>query len=153
MKKIAFIAGILFIAMACSNKYKDISLEDARIDDFSFQSTSKIILTLGIKVNNPTKKKLTINEGILELFQQNRNLATLSVSGTTAIAPRSNEYNKLVLNVAIKDFMALMTINPNDSNLLHQFDVEGFLKVKAGIASKKLTIQRTNFSNLLQSLK
>jgi len=153
MKKIVLFVVLLFITLACSSKYKDVSIEDARVDNFSFQSTSKIILTLGIKVNNPTNKKLTITNGTLDLFQQNRNLATLSVGDPTIIPPKSNEYSQLVLNVTVKDLMALIGINPNDSNLLNQFDVEGFLKVKAGVASKKIKIERTKFSNLLQSLK
>ncbi|MDR0295851.1 MAG: hypothetical protein LBH91_06710, partial [Prevotellaceae bacterium] len=122
MKRIALFVALIFITAACTN-YDDIRIEDARVDDLSFQSTSKIILTLGLKVDNPTKKKITITDGTLELFQQNRNLGTLSVSAPTVIAPKSNDYNQLVLNVTIKDFMALLGIDINSSNLLDQFDV------------------------------
>jgi hypothetical protein len=70
------------------------------------------------------------------------------------IAPKSNDYNRLVLHVTIKDIMALagLSISANNSDLLEKLDVEGFLKVKAGAAGKKLKIERTNFKNLLQYL-
>jgi len=152
MKKIALFVALIFITVACTN-YKDISIEDVRYGSLSAQSTSKIILTLDVKINNPTKKKLTITDGTLELFQQNRNLASLSVGSPTVIAPKSNEYNQLVLNITLKDFMAFLGINPNNPDLLEQFDVEGFLKVKAGAVGKKINIQRTNFKNLHQNLK
>jgi len=89
----------------------------------------------------------------LELFQQNRNLGTLSVSQPAVIPPKSNEYTPLVLNVTVKDLMALMNINLSADDFFEQFDVEGFLKVKAGMAGKKIKIERTKFNNLLQSLK
>ena len=151
MRKIALFVALIFITVACTN-YDDIRVEDVRYGGLSAQSTSKIILTLDVKINNPTKKKLTITDGTLELFQQDRNLATLSVSNPMVIAPKSNEYNQLVLNVTVKDFMALLGIKLNSNDFLEQFDVEGFLKVKAGAAGKKLNIPRTNFNNLLQSL-
>jgi LEA14-like dessication related protein len=156
MKKIALFISLLLLTAACSNNYRDISIEDARPEDVSFQSTSSVMLTVGLKVNNPTNKKLTITEGIVELFQQNRNVATLTVSEPAEIAPKSNEYNRLVLNVAIKDLMALASLagmDMNSTNMLEQFDVEGFVKVKAGIARKKVNIERTNAKNFLQSFK
>ncbi|MCL2098202.1 MAG: hypothetical protein FWH23_05530 [Bacteroidales bacterium] len=152
MKKILLFVGVIVIATVSCTNYKDVSFEHVGTEDVSFQSTSKINLILGLKVNNPTKKKLTLTEGTLELFQQNRNLGTIVVSEPMVIAPKSNDYKQLKLNVTIKDFMALIGINMSDSNLLEQFDVEGFIKVKAGMATKKLNVQRTNFNNLLQSL-
>ena len=151
MRKTALFVALICITVACTN-YDDIRVEDVRYGNLSAQSTSKIILTLDVKINNPTKKKLTITDGTLELFQQNRNLATLSVSNPMVIAPKSSEYKQLVLDVTVKDFMALLGIKLNSNDLLEQFDVEGFLKVKAGAAGKKLNIPRTNFKNLLQSL-
>jgi LEA14-like dessication related protein len=141
------------MTVACSTNYKDISIEDVRVDNFSFKSTSTILLILDVKVNNPTKKKLSITDGSMEVFLQDRNVGNLFVSSPTVIAPKSNDYNKLVLNGTIKDFMALIGINLKDKQLLEQFDVEGFLKVKAGAAGKKLKIEKTNFKNLLQNFK
>jgi len=134
MKKILLFVGVIVIATVSCTNYKDVSFEHVGTEDVSFQSTSKINLILGLKVNNPTKKKLTLTEGTLELFQQNRNLGTIVVSEPMVIAPKSNDYKQLKLNVTIKDFMALIGINMSDSNLLEQFDVEGFIKVKAGMA-------------------
>ncbi|MDR0295032.1 MAG: hypothetical protein LBH91_02420 [Prevotellaceae bacterium] len=151
MKRIALFVALISITVACS-KYKDISVEDAQYGNFSMQSTSKFTLTLDIKVNNPTKRKITITEGILDIFLQDRNVATLSVGAPTIIASKSNVYHQLLLNGTIKDFMALTGINFNNSDLLEQFDVEGFLKAKAGVAGKKINIERTSFKNLLQSL-
>jgi len=151
MRKIALFVALIFITVACS-KYKDIRIEDVRPGDISFQSTSKIALTLDVKINNPTKSKITITDGTLEIFQQNRNLGTLSVSAPTVIAPKSNDYNQLKLNLTVKDFMALIGINLNNPDLLEQFDVEGFLKVKAGAVGRKINIERTNLKNMQQSL-
>jgi len=153
MRKIALFLGLIFITAACT-KYDDISIEDVRPGNFTLHSTSKFTLTLDIKVNNPTKRKITITDGTLEVFQQNRNLGTLSVGAPTVIAPKSNDYNQLVLNGTIKDIMALFGIrfSADMSEMFDMFDVEGFLKVKAGVAGKKLKIDRTNFKNLLQGL-
>ena len=153
MKKIAPFLSLIFMTVACSTNYKDISIEDVRVDNFSFKSTSTILLILDVKVNNPTKKKLSITDGSMEVFLQDRNVGNLSVSSPTVIAPKSNDYNKLVFNGTIKDFMALIGINLKDKQLLEQFDVEGFLKVKAGAAGKKFKIEKTNFKNLLQNFK
>lgn len=152
MRKSLFLCFLLLTFISCAN-YEDISVVDVRVDNISFQSTSQIMLTLGVKVDNPTRKTLKISDGVVDVFRGEQNLATMSVSEPATVAPKSNDYNRLTLQVQVKDLMALAGLNAHDSAVLDQFDVEGFLKVKSGIASRKLKIDRTNFKSLLQSLK
>jgi len=152
MRKNLFLCFLLFSVISCT-KYDDISIVDVRVDNISFQSTSQILLTLGVKVDNPTKKTLVLREGILEVFRNEQNLATMTVSDPAIVAPKSNEYNKLVVQVRAKDLMALYSMSMSGNISPESFDVEGFLKIKAGTASRKMKIDRMNLNDLLQSLK
>ncbi len=152
MRKSLLLGFLSLMLISCTN-YKNVSVVDVRVDNISFQSTSQIFLTLGVKVDNPTGKKLTIDQGILNVFRDEHNLATLTVNDSITIAPKSNEYNKLEVHVEVKDLIALANLNVKDSKALEQFDVEGYLKVKSGLFSKRLKIDRMNFNDLLKSLK
>ncbi len=152
MRKLFLFCVLLFTVYSCAN-YEDINVVDVRVDNLSFQSTTQITLTLGVKVDNPTKKTITVSDGELGVYRGDEKLADMTLSTPTVIAAQSNEYNQLALQVEVKNIMALAGLNTNDSKLLEQFDVEGFLKIKSGAASKKIKIDRTSFKNLLLSLK
>ncbi len=152
MKKSLLLGFLSLMLISCTN-YKNISIVDIRPDNVSFLNTSQVLLTLGVKVDNPTGKKLTLDQGILEVFRDGQNLATLTVNDSITIAPKSNEYNKLEVLVEVKDLIALVNLDMNDRNTLEQFDVEGYLKVKSGLFSKRLKIDRMNLNDLLKSLK
>ncbi len=105
MRKSLLLGFLSLMLISCTN-YKNVSVVDVRVDNISFQSTSQIFLTLGVKVDNPTGKKLTIDQGILNVFRDEHNLATLTVNDSITIAPKSNEYNKLEVHVEVKDLIA-----------------------------------------------
>ncbi len=154
MKKILLICSLIVTLFSCSTSgYEDISLSDVRVDNFSFQSSSQIQLILGMKVDNPTNKTISITDANLNVYQGESNIAVMQLDAPTVIAPKTNDYNTAVMQIQVKNILALIGLNPEDSSLLDKFEVEGFVKVKSGIAVKKIKIDRMSARNLLQSLK
>lgn len=70
MKKIyplIFALALLFLTGGCT-AYKNISVSNVRLHEFTADSAGRILLDIGFTVNNPTKKAITLTKADISAF-------------------------------------------------------------------------------------
>ena len=69
-----FVLTLLLLTGGCS-AYKNISVSDVRLREFTADSAGRILLNIGFTVNNPTKKAITLTKADISAFMKQVPLA------------------------------------------------------------------------------
>jgi LEA14-like dessication related protein len=130
-----------------------VRIESYGLDNVAFASTSKIKMTVSIKVHNPTAKKLTLQRAAFDVLDDDAVIAHLHLLEAVEIPASSDGYHSLPLELNVTNMLALLSggidlKNPQLDKLL----VNGSLKMKAGRLSKTITIRNKTIDQLLKEL-
>ncbi len=152
MKYLQRLTLLLFIPMllASCGSFNDVSISD--YTDFRVVSLrgSTATIQATAKVSNPTGKTLKLKKLELDVYKQGYTFATLQLPQPLVVAPRTDEYQTLSLELNIKDPLALLRggldINSNE------FTVSGYLKAGTSLFSKKKKFDNLTLSQLMVQL-
>ncbi len=125
------------------------------LKEVSLKGISKNIvqLSVGVEIDNPNNRKITITEIMFKAWLNNRELGTLRVTDPIVIAPCSrNTYPALVeLELrSVADALRLLTTPPSD--ILEKVEVEGYIKGRSFPLRRTVEVTRQPFSNLSKSI-
>ncbi len=146
-----FIASLTFVS--CS-QYEDIIVEDVTVNNFKFESTSKVILDLSVKIDNGSNKTLAVKKIDFTLATaKGRNFADVTLVKASKVKPHSDDYYPVQLQVNITDLMAIMSSGLDmHSPDLSKIFATGKLKMKAGCLPYTMKVDKKSLKDLVNSL-
>lgn len=149
-----FVLTLLLLTGGCS-AYKNISVSDVRLHEFTADSAGRILLNIGFTVNNPTKKAITLTKADISAFMKQVPLANGVLAEPVEIPSGgiytlSGKYaveldNPLLLLTAGLNFNSKETKSQIDNITL---DIEA--AVKQGSLKKKFKYRNIPLSNLIK---
>ena len=154
MKRVVFFAlSVLFLLTSCV-KYDDISVDDVRVNDIKFESTSKIIVKLSIKVDNGTKKNLTLKNAAFDIETANSVVfANFQLLRAAQVKPMSDDYYPVEAQVNISDLLALISYGIDIRNPdIDKIFATGTMKLKAGCMVHTLKVKHMSLQQLRNSI-
>jgi LEA14-like dessication related protein len=151
MKKIILFSLVLLIAASCI-KLEEISVKDVKLEKISFNTMTRVSLNLVLTVENANKKKIIIDDVELDIWLGETYLGLVESTEKITLQPQFNGDFAIPLQVSITNLNALTSIGHRIENMLDQFEVTGFIKIKAGAFTKKHKVTKTTIKNLLKSL-
>ena len=135
-----FVLTLLFLTGGCS-AYKNISVSDVRLHEFTADSAGRILLDIGFTVNNPTKKAITLTKADIREPVEIPSGGIYTLSGKYAVELD----NPLLLLTAGLNFNSKETKSQIDNITL---DIEA--SVKQGSLKKKFKYRNIPLSNLIK---
>jgi LEA14-like dessication related protein len=151
MKKIILFLCVLATAVSCI-KLEEITVKDIQLEKVSFNTMTNISLDLVLTVENVNKKKIIIDNAELDMWVGEVYVGLIETAEKVTLTPQFNGKVTLPLQVSITNLSALTSIGSNMENMLDQFEVTGFVKIKTGAFTKKHKVTKTTIKNLFKNL-
>jgi hypothetical protein len=128
---------------------KEISVEDVGRPVLKSLAGRKAVMEIGVKVNNPTGKKLYLKKGEFEIFNKGYTFGKARLLEQTEIPAYSNDYQPVLLEISITDAMAIMkgsvhSILSDENISLLTFS--GYIKGGTKLISKKYKFENMQFT-------
>lgn len=140
------IALLLFSCGSLSNI--DISYDD-NVELKSLKG-SKAVFTLPAMVDNPTAYVLKLKKVEFDIFRRGYTFATISLPETLKIPANTNRQYELQLQVHFKNPFALLDDDFDIES--EEYTLSGYIKVKAGLLSRKYKFEEVTFNQLISRL-
>ena len=156
MKKFLLLNGFalfFFLLSSCTAHLDRVRIDNYGLNNVTFAGTSKIKMTVSIKVYNPTAKKLTLQRAAFDVLDDDAIIARMHLLEAVEIPASSDSYYSVPMELNITNMFALLSggidlKNPQLDKLL----VNGSLKMKAGRLSKTITVRNKTIDQLLKEL-
>lgn len=148
-----FVLTLLLLTGGCS-AYKNISVSDVRLHEFTADSAGRILLNIGFTVNNPTKKAITLTKADISAFMKQVPLANGVLAEPVEI-PSGGIYTLSGKYAVELDNPLLLTagLNFNSKETKSQIDnitLDIEAAVKQGSLKKKFKYRNIPLSNLIK---
>ena len=141
--------AFLFLLSSCGSLQNiDVSYDD----DIELKSVkgSKAIFILPATVNNPTGYTLKVKKVEFDIFRRGYTFGALSLPKTLKIPAHTNQQYELQLQIYFKNPFALLD---DDFDIeLEEYTLSGYIKVGAGLFSKKYKFEELTFNQLINRL-
>ncbi len=121
-------------------------------DDVELKSIrgSRAIFVIPATVDNPTSYALKVKKVEFDIFRRGYTFAALSLPETLKIPAHSNQRQELQLQIHFKNPFALLEDDFDIES--EEYTLSGFIKVGAGLLSKKYKFEELTFNQLIRKL-
>lgn len=131
------------------------SLSNVNIDydgyaDLKSVRGSKATFVVPATVDNPTGYALKLKKVEFDIFRKGYTFAALSLPKTLKIPAHTNQPHELQLQIHFKNPFALLDDDFDIES--EEYTLSGYIKVGAGLFSKKLKFEEITFNQLVSKL-
>ncbi len=144
--------ALLLLLSSCGN-LSNVSV--SYDDDTELKSVkgSRAIFVVSATVDNPTSYALKVKKVELDIFRKGYTFAALTLPKTLKVPAHSNRQHELQLQIHFKDLLALKKVLDDDFDIeSEEYTLSGYIKVGAGLFSKKYKFEELTFNQLVRSL-
>lgn len=154
MKKILLlIITILTILSGCSN-YKEVEINDIKVDKIKLVSTSGAEISLGIEANNPTKASYTLTNFKAIVYRDGVKFADINLMGNSTLPKISDTIVPVNLYMHLLDPLSLLTLGLDiESWDIDEFKTDFRLTVKKGALKKHIKRNNVPVSKIIKQIK
>ena len=115
MKKICFFALLTIILLPGCSGLSDIDVREVNLVDAKFSNTTSADLVFECVVNNPTNRRIIIEDAIGVLRKSDIVFANIRLVGADTVAANALSTNKLMLKVSLEDPLSILSMGLNIS--------------------------------------
>ena len=115
MKKICFFALLAIILLSGCSGLSDIDVREVNLVDAKFSNTTSADLVFECVVNNPTNRRIIIEDAIGVLRKSDIVFANIRLVGADTVAANALSTNKLMLKVSLEDPLSILSMGLNIS--------------------------------------
>ena len=110
MRKFLILTLLLAAILGGCSKYREVEVEDVRLQKIRLVSASKADLQLRVLVNNPTKSTFTITDIQGTLFRDDTRFAEVSLLEEAVVHPLSREETVIKCRIHLLDPLAVLVM-------------------------------------------
>jgi len=115
MKKICFFALLAIILLSGCSGLSDIDVREVNLVDAKFSNTTSADLVFECVVNNPTNRRIIVEDAIGVLRKSDIVFANIRLVGADTVAANALSTNKLMLKVSLEDPLSILSMGLNIS--------------------------------------
>ena len=152
-QKIKYATWVLFSAVLLFSSCGSLSNIDISYDDEAELKSvrgSKAIFVIPATVDNPTGYALKVKKVEFDIFRRGYTFAALSLPNTLKIPAHTNQLHELQLQILFKNPFALLDDDFDIES--EEYTLSGYIKIGAGLFSKKYTFDELTFHQLIRRL-
>lgn len=150
MKHLSWILFTSLILLSSCGSLSDIDV--SYDDDAELKSIrgSRAIFVIPATVDNPTSHTLKVKKVEFDIFRKGYTFAALNLPEILKIPAHSNQQHKLQLQIHFKNPFALLEDDFDIES--EEYTLSGYIKVGAGLLSKKYQFEELTFNQLIRRL-
>ena len=154
MKKLIFLLWIAaFVLGGCAN-YRQIHLENVRVEKLKMVSVSKADVKLDVSLNNPIRGTIKVNQAEGVVSDAKGEFARIYLLEPVEFAKGEPSQAMATFRVELVDPLSVVMMGLNPASWdLGQFTFSGYVKVKKGGAGKKFEVEGVPVKDIIGNLK
>lgn len=155
MKKFLLMLLMAVSVLSSCSGYKQIRLEDVKMEKFKMSALTSADVTLGLQVNNPTKSSFKIAGAEGTVYKDGAEFAKISQvkDGLTIIEPGTPAHAEIILRVWLTDPFSAVSAGFNPKSWdPDNFRADATIWVKKGKMTKKFNFKDMPVKDLLEKL-
>ncbi len=144
MKRIILLFIIFTTLLTGCTQYKKLDIHTVYLKSFKFQGTSSASIIGVIKMDNPTKYSIELQDMEAELLKEGKVFATFDLVETSSIAPFTEDRVDVKVEAKVVDPLAIITTGLDFNKwTTEDFSINGKIVITSNGKSKK-TIKLRN---------
>lgn len=154
MNRFVFFLIAVVLFAGCTD-YRQIKVDNVRLERFEFKGTSSALITLKADVANPTGRTLSLETLEATLLRDGKEFAYFTLEDVPSAGPRSDSEILVPVKASVADPIAIIAAGLDmDSWDLDAFVVDGKLVIKSdGGVKKTVRLRKTPLRKLVESFK
>lgn len=155
MRRIMLILSAAVMLLTGCTDYRQVRVEEVSLDSFRFKGTSSAVITLEVKVDNPTARTISVESVDAVLLREGKEFVRFTLQEAVHAAPGTESDVLLPVNASVLDPVAIITAGLNFSSWnLEDYVIDGRMTMCAdGKMRKTVRLREVPLKDIVNSIK